>query len=110
MPVPSLRTIVSAIALALTLGAAASTVHAIGSAADINVVDRNTGQMLPVYTHQGRHYVAGRPGARYAVRVYNRTRGPEKAIIAPGSAMCTSPSIAYEADTPPEVGSVRTTT
>ena len=83
MPVPSLRTIVSAIALALTLtlGAAASTVHAIGSAADINVVDRNTGQMLPVYTHQGRYYVAGRPGARYAVRVHNQAGGRVMTVI-----------------------------
>src|ERR1041385_8864934 len=38
------------------------------------------------------------------------TRCPVKPISAPGSAMCTSPSIAYEALTPPVVGSVSTTT
>ena len=78
---PSLRALVSAVTLALTLGAAASTAHAIGSAADINVIDRNTGQVLPVYTHQGRYYVAGRPGARYAVRVHNRAAGRVITVI-----------------------------
>ena len=37
------------------------------------------------------------------------TRGPVKASCAPGSAICTSPSIAYDASTPPEVGSDSTT-
>ena len=37
------------------------------------------------------------------------TRGPAKPISAPGSAICTSPSMAKEAVTPPVVGLVRTT-
>lgn len=62
--------------LAATAAAAvftAGAVHAIGSLAEITVIDRNTGQTLPVYYHQGRHYVAGRPGARYGVRVFNKS-------------------------------------
>ena len=47
--------------------------HAVGNLADISVVDRNTGQTLPVYFHQGRHWVAGQPGSRYAVRIHNRS-------------------------------------
>lgn len=76
------RSMVAALALALGLGAASSAALAIGSVADINVVDRTTGQVLPVYTHQGRHYVAGRPGARYAVRVYNRANSRVMTVVA----------------------------
>jgi hypothetical protein len=47
----------------------------IGNLADISVVDRNTGQTLPVYFHQGRHWVAGQPASRYAVRIHNRSGG-----------------------------------
>lgn len=77
MRLPALRSLT----LALALAAATPAAHAIGSIADINVVDRNTGQVLPVYTHQGRHYVAGRPGARYAVRVYNKAGGRVMAVM-----------------------------
>jgi hypothetical protein len=42
---------------------------------DLSVVDRETGQVLRIWRHHGREYVAGRPGARYALRVTNRTGG-----------------------------------
>ena len=45
--------------------------HAVGRLADINVVDRDSGAKLPVYRHRGEYWVAGRPGARYAVAVRN---------------------------------------
>lgn len=48
--------------------------HAVGRLADIQLVDRDTGQYLPVYKHQGDYWVPGRPGARYAVSVRNATR------------------------------------
>jgi hypothetical protein len=47
--------------------------HAVGRLTDIQVVDRETGQRLPVYKHQGDYWVPGRPGARYAVSVRNAT-------------------------------------
>ena len=78
---PSLRSLAAAVALAVTCAVAPSAAHAIGTLADINVVDRSTGQVLPVYTYQGRHYVAGRPGARYAVRVYNQAGGRVMAVM-----------------------------
>jgi hypothetical protein len=40
---------------------------------DVDVVDRDTGQWLPEYTHRGRLYVPGEPGHRYAVRLTNQT-------------------------------------
>ena len=45
--------------------------QAIGRLADVNVIDRDSGETLPVYWHRGEHWVAGRPGARYAVSVRN---------------------------------------
>ena len=80
MPILSLRALNAALfALATTLSAPAS---AIGSLADVAVIDRNTGQTLPIHTYQGRYYVAGRPGARYAVRVYNRSNARVMAVMA----------------------------
>ena len=37
--------------------------------ADISVVERATGRVLPLYSFEGELWVAGRPGANYAVRV-----------------------------------------
>jgi hypothetical protein len=39
--------------------------------AALEVVDRDSGLVLPRYPHGGRHYIAGHPGARYALRVRN---------------------------------------
>ena len=40
----------------------ASPALAVGSLADVSVYDRAENRTLPVYYHQGRYYVAGRPG------------------------------------------------
>lgn len=53
-----------------------------GPLADIEVIDRNTGARLPIYTHQGRRYVAGTPGNRYAVAVRNRGGARVLAVVA----------------------------
>jgi hypothetical protein len=42
---------------------------------ELRVVDRNTGHVLRTWTHDGRLYVAGQPGARYSLRVINHTDG-----------------------------------
>ena len=60
----------SALALALTLTSLPAL--AVGRLADITVIDRNTGATLPVYSHRGEYWVAGTPGARYAVAVQSR--------------------------------------
>jgi hypothetical protein len=44
-------------------------------AVDLKVVDRDTGQVLRVWRHDGRLFVAGQPGARYSLRVTNHTDG-----------------------------------
>ena len=53
-------------------GAAASLpALAIGNLADIAIHDRATGRDLPVYWHEGRAYVVGKPGNEYSIRVRN---------------------------------------
>ena len=37
--------------------------------ADVTVVDRSTGQTLPVHYYRGEYWVAGTPGAKYSVSV-----------------------------------------
>jgi hypothetical protein len=45
---------------------------AVGSLADVSVTDRDTGETLTVYRHRGDYWVAGRPGARYAINIRNQ--------------------------------------
>ena len=44
-----------------------------GALADLTVVDRSNGQRLQTYYHQGRYWIAGTPGNKYAVAVNNKT-------------------------------------
>jgi len=69
----SLNRCTLAVALAAALSAASPGAHAIGALTDLTVIDRDTGATLPVYSHAGRNYVAGRPGARYAIALRNQT-------------------------------------
>lgn len=46
--------------------------HAIGRLAELNVVDRTNGTTLPVYFHAGQYWVAGQPGAKYAISLCNK--------------------------------------
>ena len=63
------------LASALAFGAlgAAFNANAVGSLVDVVLVDRDAASVLDVYPHRGRHYVPGRPGARYAIRITNRS-------------------------------------
>jgi hypothetical protein len=45
--------------------------QALGSLADIQIIDRETGGVLPTYRCRGEYWVAGTPGARYSVMVQN---------------------------------------
>ncbi len=44
----------------------------IGALANVSVIDRTTGQTLPVYRYRGEYWVAGNPGSKYSVAVNNR--------------------------------------
>lgn len=57
---------------AVLLAAVATQAAAVGRLADLSIHDRNAGQQLPVYWHEGRAWIAGKPGNEYAVRIRNR--------------------------------------
>jgi hypothetical protein len=68
--------------LAATAFAAASfAAHAVGNIADVTILDRTTGRELPVYWHEGRAYVVGKPGDEYQVVVKNRHGEDVLAIV-----------------------------
>jgi hypothetical protein len=66
---------------AIALCGAAGTAGAVGNLADITVYDRAENRTLPVYRHEGRYYVVGRPGNEYQVRVRNRTGGEILTVV-----------------------------
>jgi hypothetical protein len=47
----------------------------------VEIVDRSEGRVLPIYWHQGRRYVVGRPGNEYAIRVRNTGGGRTLAVM-----------------------------
>ena len=48
---------------------------------DLQIVDRTSGETLPVYWSGGQRWVAGVPGHAYAVRLQNRTNGRILAVL-----------------------------
>lgn len=52
-----------------------------GNLVDLSVVDRDTGTTLPTYMKNGKLYIAGKPGHRYAVRMSNRSGGRILAVL-----------------------------
>jgi hypothetical protein len=57
---------------ATALAAFSATAAAVGGLADVSVYDRSEGRQLPVYWHEGRAWVVGKPGNEYSVRIRNR--------------------------------------
>ncbi len=54
--------------------------HALGSLATVTVVDRESDTVLPTYYHHGEYWVAGHPGARYAIEIRNGAAGRVLAV------------------------------
>ena len=57
---------------ATLLAVISSQACATGSLVDVGVYDRSEGRRLPVYWHEGRAWVVGRPGNEYQIAVKNR--------------------------------------
>jgi hypothetical protein len=68
------RAVLALAASAMALAGAAEGRQA-GELVDLAVVDRETGEEMRVWRHGGRLFVAGRPGARYGLRVTNHSAG-----------------------------------
>jgi hypothetical protein len=62
----------SRLGLAVLLAALAGPALAVGGLADLGVYDRSEGRLLPVYWHEGRAYVVGRPGNEYQLTLRSR--------------------------------------
>ncbi len=71
-----LSTAVFAATAAMSLNAAA-----IGRLADVTVIDRSTGQTLPVHFFKGEYWVAGTPGAKYSISVANSAGSRMMAVM-----------------------------
>lgn len=62
--------------LAAAAALAASThALALGSLATVSVIDRDSGNVLSAHYYRGEYWVAGTPGARYAIEIRNRSGG-----------------------------------
>lgn len=61
------------IALAVMLALTGLPAQAIGRLAQVTIVNPTTGARLPMYYANGQYWVAGRPGARYAITLRNRS-------------------------------------
>ena len=71
-----------AAALLAALGATATLpALAVGNLADVSILDRATGRDLPVYWHEGRAYVVGKPGNEYQITVRNRSGEDVLAVV-----------------------------
>jgi hypothetical protein len=51
------------------------------SHAEIRIINRSSGESLPIYRHQGQLWVAGKPGDRYSIQVNNRTGGRLLSVV-----------------------------
>jgi hypothetical protein len=71
------RILVAALLIAVSFRA-----HAIGHLADVSIYDRDSGEILPIHFHRGEYWVAGTPGARYAVAIRNRSNERILAVTA----------------------------
>jgi hypothetical protein len=60
---------------------AASNAQAVGRLADVSIIDRDSGEVLTTHYFRGEYWVAGRPGARYAIAVRNQ-RGERLLAVA----------------------------
>ena len=52
-----------------------------GGLADLSIYDRTEGRRLPVYWHEGRAYVAGKPGNEYQIALRNRLHEDLLAVV-----------------------------
>lgn len=51
-----------------------------GQPVDVEIYDRTSGRVLPVYWHEGERHVAGEPGHEYEIRIRNSSHGRVLAI------------------------------
>jgi len=65
----------TALVLGLLALAAPALAQTQNDLATLRVINRDTGEVLRTWYHDGRYYVAGEPGTRYGLRFFNNTGG-----------------------------------
>ena len=60
------------LACAALLAAFSAGAAAVGGLTDLTVYDRSEGRSLPVYWHEGRAWIVGKPGNEYQLNLRNR--------------------------------------
>jgi len=60
------------LACAVLLAACSAHAAAVGGLADLTIFDRSEGRSLPVYWHEGRAWVVGKPGNEYQLSLRSR--------------------------------------
>jgi hypothetical protein len=66
---------------ALAAGLLSLPAAAVGNITNVVIHDRAQNRTLPVYVHQGRHYVVGNPGNEYEIRLRNRQRADILTVV-----------------------------
>ncbi len=66
-----MKKLILALAAAAVASGFSAQALAVGRLADVTVTDRSTGTTLPVHYHRGEYWVAGTPGAKYAIDIRN---------------------------------------
>ena len=74
-----MKTFLTVVAAATLLLSASAFAH--GGLADLSVYDRTEGRRLQVYWHEGRAWIAGRPGNEYQVTLRSRQSQDVLAIV-----------------------------
>ena len=69
------------IAISIAIALFAADAFAIGQLADLTVVDRQQNRTLPVYWHEGRAWIEGRPGNEYQIVVRNQAGADVLAVV-----------------------------
>src|SRR5262252_4843457 len=67
--------------LALAVSNAACAHSPLVTQSAVEIFDRTEGRVLPMYWHEGRRYVVGKPGNEYAIRVRNGAGGRVLAVM-----------------------------
>jgi len=67
--------------LALAVSNAACAHSPLVTQSAVEIFDRTEGRVLPMYWHEGRRYVVGKPGNEYAIRVRNGGPGRVLAVM-----------------------------
>ncbi len=69
-------------ALACTAALCSLSAEAVGRLADVSLIDRDSGSVLETHYFRGEYWVAGTPGARYAIAIRNRADARLLAVTA----------------------------